>query len=157
MTRLSEPEARFLSEARTAVMATVAPDGRPRLVPICFALASAGASSGMPTGGAIVYSPLDEKPKQSADVRELARVRDLLVLPEVSLLVHRWDEDWTRLAWLRAYGRGELLDPEPRERAEHERAIGLLREKYTQYRDHRLEERPIIRIAITRVVTWGAL
>ena len=148
-------ETRFLSAARTAVMATVAPDGRPRLVPICFAVDE--PRSGADVGRLLVYTALDEKPKREADVRSLARVRDLLVLPEVTLLVDRWDEDWTRLAWLRAYGRGELLEPESPERAEHERAVVLLRAKYVQYRDHRLEERPVIRISLTRTVSWGAL
>jgi PPOX class probable F420-dependent enzyme len=145
MTRLSEPEARFLSEARTAVMATVAPDGRPRLVPICFALASAGASSGMPTGGAIVYSPLDEKPKQSADVRELARVRDLLVLPEVSLLVDRWDEDWTRLGWVMIRAAATLEPPGS--------ASAELLERYPQYRDDPPAGQ-VISLSPERILWW---
>ena len=155
MSSLSAPEAAFLAAARTATMATIAPDGRPRLVPICFVLS-------VPEGGAgaerpIVYTPLDEKPKRSADTRALARVRDLLVLPEVTLLAERWDEDWSRLAWLRAYGTAELLEPESRERSEHAAALAALREKYSQYRDQRLEERPVIRILLTRTVSWGAL
>jgi hypothetical protein len=84
-------------------------------------------------------------------------VRDLLVLPEVTLLAERWDEDWSRLGWLRAYGTAELLEPESRERSEHAAALAALREKYSQYRDQRLEERPVIRILVTRSVSWGAL
>jgi PPOX class probable F420-dependent enzyme len=153
---LSAAEAAFLAAARTATMATVAPDGRPRLVPICFVLSPARDGD---VGGErpIVYTPLDEKPKRSADARALARVRDLLVLPEVTLLTERWDEDWSRLAWLRAYGTAELLEPESRERSEHAGALAALREKYSQYRDQRLEERPVIRILVTRTVSWGAL
>ena len=49
-------------------------------------------------------SPLDEKPKRSADPHDLARVRDVLARPAVSLLVHRWDEDWSRLGWVRLDG-----------------------------------------------------
>ncbi|MGH2489397.1 MAG: pyridoxamine 5'-phosphate oxidase family protein, partial [Candidatus Limnocylindria bacterium] len=38
--RVLSPAARaFLAGARRAILATVAPDGRPRLVPVCFALA----------------------------------------------------------------------------------------------------------------------
>lgn len=137
-------------------MATVAPDGRPRLVPICFVL-SAAPDGEDGSERSIIYTPLDEKPKRSADARSLARVRDLLVLPEVTLLAERWDEDWARLAWLRAYGTAELLEPESRERSEHAAAVAALRDKYPQYREQRLEERPVIRIRVTRTLSWGAL
>ncbi len=40
---------------------------------------------------------------------------------------------------------------------EHAAAVAELRAKYRQYEDHRLETRPVIRIAIDRVVTWGDL
>jgi PPOX class probable F420-dependent enzyme len=148
---LSPRQRTFFEESRTITMATRAPDGRPRLVPICFAVASGFDQRGR----AIVYSPIDEKPKQSAEPRNLARLRDILVLPEVTLLADRWSEDWSELGWLRAYGVGELLEPEPRERAEHDAAVVMLREKYEQYRDQNLETRPIIRIAVDRVVGWG--
>ena len=81
----------------------------------------------------------------------------MLVLPDVSLLVDRWDEDWSRLAWLRVYGRGILLEPQPHEREEHAAALERLRTKYPQYVSHRLEERPIIRITVDRSRSWGAL
>jgi PPOX class probable F420-dependent enzyme len=148
---LTERQRAFFEDSRTVTMATRAPDGRPRLVPICFAVAP-----GFDTRGrAIVYSPIDQKPKQSDEPRNLARLRDMLVLPEVTLLADRWSEDWSQLGWLRAYGVGELLEPEPRERAEHDGAIAMLRERYPQYVDQDLEARPIIRIAVDRVVAWG--
>jgi PPOX class probable F420-dependent enzyme len=143
----------FLAAQRRAILATVGPQGAPRLVPVCFVVADEDDHLGRP----IVYSPIDEKPKQRADPHALSRVQDLLVLPDVSLLVDRWDEDWTHLAWLRVYGRGVLLEPHPREREEHAGAIALLRAKYPQYATHRLEERPIIRITLDRTVEWGAL
>jgi PPOX class probable F420-dependent enzyme len=149
---ITDHQRRFLAEARQATMATMSAEGRPRLVPICFV-----AADGLDAYRRLrLYTPLDEKPKRDADPRRLARVRDLLILPEVTLLVDRWDEDWTKLAWLRAYGAGELLEPQPHEREEHTMAIEALREKYPQYRDHALEERPIIRIAVDRVVAWEA-
>src|SRR3954469_811827 len=116
----SDRQRAFFEGSRTATMATRAPDGRPRLVPICFAVAP-GLDG---RGRAIVYSPIDEKPKRSADPRNLARLRDILVLPEVTLLADRWSEEWSELGCLRAYGVGQLLEPEPRERAEHDSAIG---------------------------------
>jgi PPOX class probable F420-dependent enzyme len=149
-----EPDARsFVAAARRATLATMAPDGRPRLVPVCFVLADADDR----LGRALVYTPLDEKPKQTADPRSLARVRDLLVLPQATLLVDRWDEDWSRLGWVRLYGTGEILEPEPREVEEHAAAVEALRGKYPQYTSQVLDARPIIRIAVDRIVAWGAL
>jgi len=148
---LVEPHRSFVAEARSATLATSAPDGRPRLVPICFALAPDPDGYGR----AVLWSPLDEKPKAAADPRALARVRDLLVLPEATLLVDRWDERWSRLAWVRLYGRGELLEPEPREVEEHAAALAALRAKYPQYREQALEARPVIRIVVDRMVSWG--
>jgi hypothetical protein len=58
---------------------------------------------------------------------------------------------------VRAYGTGEILEPQPHEREEHATAVAALREKYAQYRDQALEDRPIIRIALTRATSWGAL
>jgi PPOX class probable F420-dependent enzyme len=143
---LSSTQRAFLADARRAVLATIDPTGRPRLVPICLVLDGPRD---------IVYSPLDEKPKRVDDVRQLARVRDVLARPEVSLLVDRWDEDWTRLAWLRLAGHADLL--EPTEGHEHAAVVAALRDKYTQYAGHDLMTRPIIRIAIERATSWGDL
>jgi PPOX class probable F420-dependent enzyme len=148
-----QPEQRpFLAAARTAILATTSPDGRPRLVPICFVLGDDDR-----LGRPRLYSPLDEKPKRTGDVHDLARVRDLLVLPEASLLVHRWSEDWSRLGWLRLHGRGEILEPEPHERDEHAAAVADLRMKYPQYATQDIEHRPIIRLTIDRALSWGEL
>jgi PPOX class probable F420-dependent enzyme len=146
------PEQRaFLVEERHAVLATISPEGRPRLVPICFWVSPKVDIRGR----AIAYTPIDEKLKQSPDPNKLARVRDILVLPEVTLLVDRWSEDWTQLAWLRAYGVGEMLEPQPHEVAEHAAVIAELRKKYPQYDEQDLEHRPLIRVSIDRVVSWG--
>ena len=37
------------------------------------------------------------------------------------------------------------------------RAVAALRARYPQYLTHRLDDRPLIRIEIDRVTTWGAL
>ena len=142
--RLEGPVRTFVAEARRAVLATIRPDGRPRLVPVCFVAIADRA-----------WIPLDEKPKRSADPLDLARVRDVLERPAVTLLVDRWDEDWSRLAWVRIDGRADLLAPGAD--GDHDAAVARLRDKHAQYRDHALEERPIIRVAIERVTWWGDL
>src|SRR6187401_111726 len=100
---LSTDQRAFLASARRAVLATIAPDGQPRLVPICFVM-----DDTEPT----LYTPIDDKPKRDDDPLALARVRDIEADPRVTILVDHWDEDWTRLAWLRATGLAALLQPE---------------------------------------------
>jgi PPOX class probable F420-dependent enzyme len=139
---LTDGQADFIAEARTATFGTIADDGRPRLVPICFVLQ-----------GDVLFTPIDEKPKETADPRQLARIRDIERRADVTLLVERWDEDWTHLAWLRIDGWASLTE-DPAERAP---AIDALRAKYPQYADHDLASRPLIRIAIERVRSWGDL
>jgi PPOX class probable F420-dependent enzyme len=150
-TILTGPEQAFIATARRAVLATIRPDGDPRLVPVCFVLSEAADD----LGRALIYSPVDEKPKASSDPRALGRVKDLLVLPSATVLVDRWSEDWKHLGWVRLSGRARLLEPEPQERAEHALAVAMLRAKYPQYADHDLDGRPIIRIAIDRIQRWG--
>jgi PPOX class probable F420-dependent enzyme len=139
---LSAGQREFLEAARTATLATIAPDGSPRLVPICFVV-----------DGDTLYSPLDEKPKSVSDVHELARVRDIRDRPEVALLVHRWSEDWSELAWLRVRGHASLVEPADAP-SEHTSAVRALRDKYAQYADHDLEARPIIAIRIVSARGW---
>ena len=149
MAALDGAQRALLEGTRRAVLATISSAGRPRLVPMAFALADTDDS--VP----VLYSALDEKPKSVADPRALARVRDVLARPRVSVLVDRWDEDWSRLAWLRLDGVATLLEPTGTDAAEHASAVALLRDRYAQYATHRLEERPVLRIEIERAVGWG--
>jgi PPOX class probable F420-dependent enzyme len=100
-----------------------------------------------------VYSALDEKPKAVANPRDLARVRDIVERPRVALLVDRWSEDWTQLAWLRLEGMATLLEPTV---SEHSHAVRLLRARYPQYATHNLEQRPVIRVGVERASGWHA-
>jgi PPOX class probable F420-dependent enzyme len=140
---LTSSEQRLLGEeARRATLATIDPDGRPRLVPICFVLLADA-----------LWTPLDDKPKAVTDVRDLARVRDILARPDVTVLVDRWSEDWTELAWLRISGRAQLVEPAD---VPAEVRTGL-RTKHPQYRDHDLGVRPALRIEIVTTAGWSAI
>jgi coenzyme F420-0:L-glutamate ligase / coenzyme F420-1:gamma-L-glutamate ligase len=148
---LSPSDRAFLGAARSATLATIAPDGRPRLVPICFVV---GAIE--PGRSTRVYSPIDEKPKTTASPADLARVRDLLERPRASILADRWAEDWSQLRWVRLDVEGEVLSPGDDADAEREIAIERLRRKYPQYAGHRLEELPVLRFVLTGVTSWSA-
>jgi PPOX class probable F420-dependent enzyme len=138
---------RALLGARRAVLATVAGNGSPRAVPICFVFVET-------TGGGIaIYSPLDEKPKRSPDPRSLARVQDILARPAVVVLLDSWDEDWNRLAWVQLRGNATLLEPGS---PEHREAVSRLRAKYSQYAGHALDSRPMVKVEVTSVRSWAA-
>jgi PPOX class probable F420-dependent enzyme len=126
-----------LTAARVARLATTDPDGRPHLVPIVFALA-----------GDTVYSAVDRKPKRS---RTLRRVENARVRPDVTILVDHYDDDWSRLWWIRLRGRARVLDTGD----ERERALELLREKYPQYREEP-PDGPVLAVEVTEVRAWEA-
>ncbi|ELY83995.1 TIGR03668 family PPOX class F420-dependent oxidoreductase [Natrinema altunense] len=162
------PEERaFLERGRVAALATVDDEGRPHAVPICFAVLEPAARSARPepatasgtgngapddgTDGIRVVSAIDEKPKSTAD---LQRVRNVRVNPRVTVLVDRYCEDWSRLAWLQGRGWARVLESDA---SSHADAVSALEEKYDQYGPHELGDRPIVSITIGRTVSWGAL
>jgi coenzyme F420-0:L-glutamate ligase/coenzyme F420-1:gamma-L-glutamate ligase len=142
----------FIESRRTATWATLSGTGQPRLVPICFVLADPHAEE---AARPVLYSPLDEKPKRSRDVRCLARVRDIAERPRVTLLFERWDEDWSHLAWLRASGTASVVGSWEDAEA-HRRVVQALRTKYPQYRSQAIDASPLIRVVIDEVVGWSA-
>jgi PPOX class probable F420-dependent enzyme len=123
--------------APVARLATVDADGRPHLVPCCFAL-----------DGDVAYSVVDHKPKRSTALRRLDNIR---AHPEVCLLVDHYEDDWSALWWVRLDGTARVVADGP----EHERAIVLLCAKYAQYRAVR-PSGPVVAIDIAARRTWSA-
>jgi PPOX class probable F420-dependent enzyme len=138
--QLSADHEAFVREARLGRLATIDDHGRPHVVPVCFAYA-----------GGIVYSVLDAKPKRVA-VSRLRRVRNLQRNPHVQLLIDRYAEDWSQLAYVQLRGRASILT----EGREHDEALVMLRAKYQQYEAMDLEDAPVIRIEVERHVVWQA-
>ena len=148
MALLTAEQRDLLQRSRRAVLGTISPSSRPRLVPVAYAVVETGSEL-------IVYSALDEKPKTVSDPHELARVRDIGARPLVSLLVDEWQEDWARLEWLRLDGTASLLEPATPNSPELLTAVAALRARYPQYGSHDLENRPILRIIVERVTGWS--
>lgn len=127
----------FLEDTRVGRLATLDARGTPHVVPVCFVLLDGR-----------VYSVVDEKPKRTT---RLQRLRNLEADPRATLLVDRYDEDWSRLAWVMLRGRGEVLEGEEADAG----AIEALRAKYPQYRSMALEGQPMVRLTPERVNSWG--
>jgi PPOX class probable F420-dependent enzyme len=119
---------------RVARLATVDPDGRPHVVPICFAI-----------DGDTLYTAVDEKPKSTRRLRRLANIE---ANPQVEIVVDHWDENWSRLWWVRLAGRAKIVE-------RHERALELLQAKYPQYRAHP-PAGPFVVVAIESRHDWRA-
>jgi PPOX class probable F420-dependent enzyme len=126
-----------LTAARVARLATIDPDGRPHLVPIVFAL-----------DGDTLYSAVDRKPKRSTTLRRIENAR---ARPDVTILVDHYEDDWSRLWWIRLRGRARVLD----DGEERERALALLAEKYPQYRTEP-PGGPVLSVDVTEVHEWRA-
>ena len=128
---------RLVAAARVARLATVDAGGRPHLVPVCFVLSDER-----------VYLAVDHKPKRGPELRRTANLR---ATGQACLLVDHYDEDWSRLWWVRLDGQGgEVADP-----AEAEHALDALAAKYPQYRERR-PDGPVLTIEIDGYRGWSA-
>ena len=107
-----------VAEARVGRLATVRRDGRPHVVPCCFAL-----------DGDVVYSAIDDvKGKRTTP---LVRVDNIRHHPEVCLLVDEYVEEWSGLWWVRLDGRARVAEPGS---PPHTAAVDMQVAKYEQYR-----------------------
>lgn len=127
----------LVETARSAHLGLLDADAGPRVLPVTFAV----------SGGAFVTA-VDHKPK-SVEGRDLARVRWLRERPAAALTIDRYDDDWSRLAWVQALGEAEVLDEAP------PGALDALAARYRQYRE-RPPEGPYIRLAPRRFLYWSA-
>jgi PPOX class probable F420-dependent enzyme len=119
--------------ARVGRLATVTALGRPHVVPVCFVLHEGR-----------VCTAVDAKPKAT---NALARLENVRATRRASLLVDHYDEEWSRLWWVRVDGVAEVVDSEP--------AIDALAAKYEQYQAAR-PRGPVIAITPERWRSWAA-
>jgi PPOX class probable F420-dependent enzyme len=120
-----------LRDARVARLGTVDAHGAVRLVPVCFAVV-----------GDRLVSAVDHKPKRTGQLR---RLDDMRTAGQATVLVDHYDEDWSRLWWVRVDGPAEVL--------ESDAAIDALAAKYEQYRAAR-PAGPVIAITPERWRSW---
>jgi PPOX class probable F420-dependent enzyme len=127
----------LLEDARSAVLASVGTRG-PHVVPIVFAV----------VGEDRIVSAVDHKPKTTRHLRRLDNIRRDA---RVAVLAERYDEDWTKLWWVKAVGVATVED-EAEAIAE---AAAALTTKYEQYAGHP-PLGPVIDIRVGRWTGWRA-
>ncbi len=126
----------LLAQVRVARLATTGADG-PHLVPVVFA-----------SDGNRIYTAVDHKPKSTRRLRRLDNIRSD---PRVSLLADHYEEDWSRLWWVRADGFAEIVVEDDAMTA----GIDLLVARYPQYVERR-PEGPLIVISVESWTGWSA-
>jgi PPOX class probable F420-dependent enzyme len=138
---LTKKQLALIRSARVAHLATANAKGQPHVIPICFVF-----------DGKNFYSPVDEKPKRVAP-RKLKRITNIRENPNVSLVIDRYEEDWSKLAYSLVFGKAQIVLSGEK----YLKAILLLRKKYPQYQTMAIDERPMIVIKPKKVMGWGAM
>jgi PPOX class probable F420-dependent enzyme len=128
----------LLDAARVARLGLIDEDGAPRVVPVTFAR----------VGGAL-WSAIDDKPKRRPGA-ELARVRWLRARPRAALTADRYDDDWTKLAWVQVLGSVAVLEV-----GAHEAVLDALAARYPAYARRR-PAGPLLRLEPDRILYWRA-
>jgi PPOX class probable F420-dependent enzyme len=125
-----------LPAARVGRLATTGNDGAVHLVPFCFAVVAG-----------LIVSAVDHKPKRTV---RLQRLRDIEASGRATVLIDHYEEDWSRLWWIRVVGpaavheQGSDVDVAARQ---------ALVQKYAQYAG-RAPAGPVYSIAIDEVSAW---
>jgi PPOX class probable F420-dependent enzyme len=92
-----------------------------------------------------LYTAVDEKPKRT---RALRRLRNIEANPSVEILIDHYEEDWSRLWWVRLRGTARVVELD-------DRTARLLADKYEQYRSTP-PRGPVIEIRIEERAEWSA-
>jgi PPOX class probable F420-dependent enzyme len=127
---------RRFASSPVARLATVRADGRPHVVPVAFALV-----------GNMIFTAVDAKPKRSPRLQRLANIEHE---PRCSLLVDHYEDDWSRLWWVRADGEAAVVDP-----AEATEGLTALAERHAQYR-LLAPPGPLLAVRVTHWSGWSA-
>ncbi len=142
MRSFTDQQLSFLAAQRVGRLATASHTGAPHVIPVCYACDETR-----------LYIALDAKPKRVAPT-QLKRIRNIAENPQVALVVDRYSDDWSELAYLLIEGIASLLPPDD---AAHHHAIALLRARYSQYMAMPIELQPVIAITPLSIKAWGAL
>lgn len=131
----------FIADGRVGRLGTADPGGQPMVVPICYAW-----------DGSTLFSALDAKPKTRPG-SDLKRVRNIKENAKVSIVIDRYDEDWSQLEYAILQGEARLVTRGD----DFSRGADLLLDKYPQYRAMGLDRREglMIVVAPSKVTHWA--
>jgi len=127
--RLSLKEKRYLDRARVSRVGSADGRGTPHVAPLCHAFDAARRTAYVATSG--------------------RTARNLRRRPIATLECDDYFENWSRLRGVVARARARIVHRGP----ELDRAVRLLKKKYTQYRDYEFDD--AIALRIERVTSWG--
>jgi PPOX class probable F420-dependent enzyme len=126
----------LLEEVKVAHLGLLDEAGHPRVQPVTFARVEE-----------LIVSAIDDKPKRRPG--ELpARLRRLQRHPRVALTIDRYDDDWTRLAWVQFLGDVTI-------EAVDATALEALQRRYPVYRD-KPPGGPLLKLRPERVLSWSS-
>ena len=128
----------LLDDSRVAHLGLLDDASGPRVMPLTFAVV-----------GERIWSAVDDKPKRRPG-DTLARVRWLRARPQSAVTVDRYDDDWSRLAWVQLIGSTLVVEARG-----HDEVVAALAARYPQYRDHP-PPGPLLRFTPERAVWWRA-
>lgn len=122
----------LLDEARVGHLGLLDQSGHPRVQPVTFARV-----------GETLVSAIDDKPKR----RTPARIARLQADPRATLTVDRYDDDWTRLAWVQVLAHATITPIS-------DDALEALQARYPAYATP--PPGPLIELRPLRVLCWRA-
>ena len=122
----------LLDETPVAHLGLVDESGHPRVQPITFARVED-----------TLVSAIDDKPKQ----RTPARLARLQREPRATVTVDRYDDDWTKLAWVQVLATATIRDLDPA-------SLAALQRRYPAYATP--PPGPLIVFSPLRVLCWRA-
>ncbi len=108
-------------------------DGNIHLIPVVFV-----------RHGTSIYSPIDGKPKSA---RKLQRIIDIETNPQITLLLDQYDDEWSKLWWVRITGTARCIE------LESEVRISLI-SKYPAYQNVSVGHQ-CIQIDISNTTRWA--
>jgi PPOX class probable F420-dependent enzyme len=124
----------LVDDSRVAHLGLLDERGYPRVQPITFVRI-----------GDELWSAIDDKPKRTTP----ARIRRLQADPRATITVDRYDDDWSRLAWVQAVGTMRVVDLQPE-------IIEALTKRYPVY-ENLSPKGPLLRLKPELVLWWRAI
>ena len=97
--------------------------------------------------GNLIFTAVDAKPKRSA---RLQRLVNLELEPRCSLLVDHYEDDWSRLWWVRADGEAAVMEP-----GAATEGLAALLDRHIQYREQ-APPGPLLAVRVTHWSGWSA-